>query len=243
MRIASPATRAVLLLCILSGGCSGLFYSSARPEQTYYLRAPAATAADLPPTAARGAPGSPPALAASLRVGHPLADPGLDSSHIMLVQADHRMNFYAGSRWPGPAADVIEALAVETLRASGAWRSVEDSTSPFPSDYLLQVAVRRFEADYTSGGTVPEVHVTLDCILGRREGRDVLATFLASGAALATANRLSEVVSAFERAAGAALGSLSQQAQQAVRAAAERAATERAAQNEDRPPSLSRHGQ
>ena len=35
------------LLCILSGGCSGLFHSSARPEQTYYLRAPPAAAADI----------------------------------------------------------------------------------------------------------------------------------------------------------------------------------------------------
>src|SRR5882757_3632737 len=235
---------AVPLLCILNGGCSGLFHSSARPEQTYYLRAPPAAAREEVPTAARGDPGSPPALAASLWVGHPQADPGLDSSHIMLVQADHRMNFYAGSRWPGPTADVIEAL-----RASGAWRSVEDSTSPFPSDYLLQVAVRRFEADYTAGGTVPEVHVTLDCIIGRREGRDVVATFVASGAALATANRLSEVVSAFEQATGAALGSLSQQAQQVVRAvaeraAAERAAVERASQKEDSPtPSISRQSQ
>ena len=249
MRITPQAMSAVPLLCILNGGCSGLFHSSARPEQTYYLRAPPAAARDEVPTAARGAPGSPAALAASLRVGHPLADPGLDSSHIMLVQADHRMNFYAGSRWPGPTADVIEALAVETLRASSAWRSVEDSTSPFPSDYLLQVTVRRFEADYTAGGTVPEVHVTLDCIIGRREGRDVVATFVASGAALATANRVSEVVSAFEQATGAALGSLSQQAQQAVRAVAERAAAERAAverapQKEDSPtPSISRQSQ
>ena len=218
MRIPPLATRALALLCTMPiCGCSGLFHSTAHPEQTYYLRPPAAAA------------GAPPGVAASLRVGHPLADPGLDTSHIMLVQADHRMNFYAGSRWPAPAADVIEALAVETLRASGGWRSVEDSTSPFPSDYLLQVAVRRFEADYTAGGAVPEVHVTLDCIIGRREGRDVVATFVASGAALATANRLSEVVSAFEQAMGAALGVLSEQAQQAVRAA------ERAAQNEDGP--------
>jgi ABC-type uncharacterized transport system auxiliary subunit len=157
----------------------------------------------------------------------------------MLVQADHRMNFYIGSRWPAPVADVLEALAVETLRASGAWTSVEDSTSPFPSDYLLQVAVRRFEADYTAGGAVPEVHVTLDCIIGRRAGRDVVATFMVSGAALATANRLSDVVSAFEQATGAALGALSQQAPQAVRAAAEQAA-----QNQDRPtPSISRQSQ
>jgi len=218
---------------------SGLFHSTAQPEQTYYLRAPAAAAGIGAPPAANGAQGSPPAVAASLRVSRPLADPGLDSSHIVLVQADHRMNFYAGSRWPGPAVDVIEALAVETLHASGAWRSVEDSSSPFPSDYLLQVAVRRFEADYTAGGAVPEVHVTLDCIIGRRAGRDVVATFVVSGAALATANRLSDVVSAFEQATGAALGALSQQAAQAVRAAAEHAA-----QNQDRPtPSISRQSQ
>jgi len=232
VRIPQLATRAVPLLCtILSGGCSGLFHSTAHPEQTYYLRAPAAAAGNGAPATA--------AVAGSLRVGHPVAAPGLDSSHIMLVQADHRMNFYIGSRWPAPVADVLEALAVETLRASGAWTSVEDSTSPFPSDYLLQVAVRRFEADYTAGGAVPEVHVTLDCIIGRRAGRDVVATFVVSGAALATANRLSDVVSAFEQATGAALGALSQQATQAVRAAAEHAA-----QNEDRPtPSISRQSQ
>ena len=106
-------------------------------------------------------------------------------------------------------------------------------------DYLLKVAVRRFEADYTAGGAVPEVHVTLDCIIGRRAGRDVVATFVVSGAALATANRLSDVVSAFEQATGAALGALSQQAAQAARAA-----TEHAAQNQDRPtPSISRQSQ
>ena len=232
MRIALLAMRAVPLLCtILTGGCSGLFHSTAHPEQTYYLRAPAVAAGNGAPATA--------AVAASLRVGHPLAAPGLDSPHIMLVQADHRMNFYAGSRWPGPVADVLEALAVETLRASGAWTSVEDSASPFPSDYLLQIAVRRFEADYTAGGAVPEVHVTLDCIVGTRAGRDVVATFVVSGAALATANRLSDVVSAFEQATGAALGAVSQQAAQAVRATAEHAA-----QNEDRPtPSISRQSQ
>ncbi len=226
-----------VLCAALTGGCGGVLRSTARPEQVYYLRAPSTDSAQ--PSVSAPGDGSPRPPGASLRVAHPLTGPGLDSSHIMLIQADHRMNFFAGSRWPAPVADVIEALAVETLRGSGDWSSVEDSTSPFPSDYLLQVAVRRFEADYTAGGTVPEVHVTLDCILGRREGRDVLATFVASGAALASANRLSEVVSAFEQATGAALGSLSQQAQQAVRAAAERAA-----QNEDRPaPPISRHSQ
>ena len=231
MTLRHLALRALALGCAaLGGGCSGLLHSSVQPEQTYYLRAAPAA-------------GPAAALGASLRVGHPLPAPGLESTHIMLVQPDHRMNFYSGSRWPAPVADVLEALAVETLRGSGAWSSVEDSTSPFPSDYLLQIAVRRFEADYTAGGAVPEVHVMFDCIIGRREGRDVVASFSAAGSALATANRLGEVVAAFEQATGMALAALSQQAQEAARGAAQHPAAG-AAQNEDSPvPSSSRASQ
>ena len=213
-----------LLLAALLGGCSGLFRSTARPEQAYYLRGPGAAAAPAAPASsgAAGAAGerapSAPALAASVRVGHPVVDPGLDSSHIMLLQPDHRMNFYSGARWPAALPEVIETLTVETLSASGEWAAVVDSTSPFPADYLLQVAVRRFDADYTAGGAAPLVHVTLDCIIGRREGRDVIATFVAAASAPAAANRLGEVVGAFEQATRAALGSLSQQAAQAARA-------------------------
>jgi len=211
-------------------GCTGLFHSNAQPEQTYYLRPPEAGAEGAI------APLVPPA---SVRVAHPLAAPGLDNPHIMLVQGDHRMNFYAGSRWPSPVPDVVEALIAQTLRASAAWSSVEDTASPFPSDYLLQSAVRRFEADYTGGGTAPVVYVVIDCIIGRGEGREVLATFSVSASAPAAANRLSEVVAAFEQAAHTALGSLAQQAAQAVRDDAQRHA-----QKAERPvPSITRPSQ
>ena len=223
------AVGALPLVCLCLTGCSGLLHSNAKPEQIYYLRAPAAlsTAAAA---AAAASPGTDSAATAaaplpvSVRVGRPVANPGLDSPHIMLLQTDHRMNFYSGSRWPGPAPEMIEALAVQTLRASGAWSSVEDSASPFPSDYLLQLHLRRFEADYTEGGAAPTVHVVLDCIIGRRQGREVLATFSASGAAAAPANRLADVVGAFEQATGTALEQLAQQAVQAVRADLQRSA-------------------
>ena len=206
-----------LLVAALTG-CSGLLHSDAQPEQVYYLRA---TPADPPSEAA------PSVVEASLRVGHPFAAPGLDSPRIVLIQSDRRMNFYAASRWPASVPDVVESLAVETLRASGAWKSVEDSTSPFPSDYLLQIAVRRFDADYSSGAAAPEVHVVLDCIVGRREGRDVIASFMAEGSSAAAANRLTDVIAAFENAANTALGSLSEHALEAVRS--------RARQKSDRP--------
>ncbi|HSY05396.1 MAG TPA: ABC-type transport auxiliary lipoprotein family protein [Steroidobacteraceae bacterium] len=227
----APAVRLPHLAALLPGGCaalllsgcSGLLHSSAPPEQTYYLRAPAVAGTAAPGTDAAGTDAAGTDAASvhssgvSLRVGHPVADPGLDSPRIMLVQADHRMNFYSGSRWPAPAPDLIESLAVQTLRASGDWSSVESSGSPFPSDYLLQIALRRFEADYTGGGTAPVVHVVLDCIVGRREGRDVIATFVAQGDAAAASNRLGAVVGAFEQASGTALSLLGRQTEQAVR--------------------------
>lgn len=221
MRGRPAAARALPLLYLWLGGCSGLLHSNAKPEQIYYLRAPPGQSAPAAGTAGSSAAATdsaaPAPMPVSVRVGRPLADPGLENAHIMLLQTDHRMNFYSGSRWPAPAPELIEALAVQTLRASGAWSSVQDSASPFPSDYLLQLHLRRFEADYTEGGAAPTVHVVLDCTIGRRQGREVLAAFTASGSASASANRLAEVVGAFEQASGAALEQLSQQATQAVR--------------------------
>ena len=243
MSLSAAAARAVPLLCLCLAGCSGLFQSKAKPEQVYYLRAPAAGAPAAPATGPDSAPGEASAAAApgaampaSIRVGRPLAGPGLDTPHIILVQADHRMNFFSGSRWPAPAPTLLEALAVQTLRASGEWASVEDSASPFPSDYLLQLHVRRFEADYTEGTGAPVAHVMLDCTVGRRQGREVLATFTVAGSAAASVNHLSQVVAAFEQATGTALQALAQQAAQVVRAD-----LQRAAQNADKPlPSISR---
>jgi cholesterol transport system auxiliary component len=187
-------------------GCSGLFHSNARPEQVYYLRATPGPQGIAP-------------IATSLRLNRPTAGPGLDGTPIMLVQSDRRMSFYEEARWPAAPANLVEMLAVEKFRGSGVWQSVADSASPFPSDYVLLVHVRRFEADYTGGTVAPEIHVVLDCIIGKREGREVITSFLAESSVPATANRLGAVVAAFEAATNAALDSMQTQAAAAIRVA------------------------
>jgi cholesterol transport system auxiliary component len=229
--------RAAPLVCLLLSGCGGFFQSNAKPEQTYFLRPPVATSVQA--TATTGSDNTPTAAPheRSVRVGRPMAAPGLETAHIMLVQSNHRMNFYTGSRWAAAVPELVESLVVQTLRASGAWSSVQDSGSLFPSEYLLATTVQRFEADYTEGGTAPVVYVVFHCTVGRREGRDVIASFTASGSAPAAENRLSAVVAAFETATGQALTSLSQQAAQA----AQTDTPPRAAQNGANPvPSITR---
>jgi cholesterol transport system auxiliary component len=206
---------APILLGLATGGCSSLLRSDAPPVQVYTLRAAAAPAAD--------AADSHPAVAASVRVAHPLAAPGLGSAQIVLLQPDHRMSVYAASAWAADAPALIEALATQTLRAAGEWSSVADAESPFPADYLLQISIRRFDADYSAGSAAPPtVHVALDCTLGAEEGRTVIASFVAEGSAVAGANKLSEVVAAFQQATDQALASLSQQAFTAVRGTSSR---------------------
>ena len=208
MKAGKFCARAVLaVVVLLAAGCSGFLHSTAKAEQTYFLRA---TATPAVATAA---------IPAALRVAAPGADPGLDTSHIVLVQPDHRMGFYAGSRWPAAAPALVASMAVQTLRASGSWASVQDAASPFPSDFLLQVTLRRFEADYSGGGAAPEVHVVLDAVLGRHDASDVVGTFEVAGTASAAANRMSDVVSAFEQASNQALAALAQQTVAVVRAA------------------------
>ena len=208
-------------------GCSGLLHSDDPPVQIYMLRAAVsptraaaeqAQALDAARTASAAAAKSssleaPP----TLQVPRPQADPGLATELITLVRSDHRMDRYAGSSWAGSLPDVVETLAIDTLRASGSWSSVNDAPSPFAADYLLQINIRRFEADYTGGGEAPRVYVTLDCTIARRIGRELLTSFVAEGVADAEANKMSAVVGAFEKAANMALAMTAQRSAEAVR--------------------------
>jgi len=93
---------------------------------------------------------------------------------------------------------------------------VHDAPSPFSADYLLQINIRRFEADYTDGD-IPKVYVTLDCTLARRLGRELISSFIVEGVAQAEANRMSAVVAAFENAANTALAGLAERSAAALR--------------------------
>ncbi len=232
-------------LVVTASGCTGLFHSTARPEQVYFLRAnvtpasesgpggaPAATGATGAASAwiaaagagSAGIPQARPALTESIRIARPTPAPGLDSTHIVLLESDRRMSYYMASRWPAPIPEMVEELAMQTLAASGSWSSVQGSAGQFPTDYILQIRIRDFEADYGqaagtgSNAIAPEVHVALECTVGRRSGRDVIATFLVEGSAKADSNRLAQVVAAFEQATSVALASMSTRTVDAVRA-------------------------
>ena len=178
-------------------GCGSLFESTLPSPQHYVLRLPART----PSTTAPVNPGS-------LRVQRPEAGPGLESENIALLRSGQRFDIYAATHWAAPAPDLMESVIVDQLRGAGVFAAVFDDSSPYAPTYNLRCELRRFEADYTGGGNAPTIHVALDCTLGRHRDRALLSSFTAHGSAVASADRLGEVVAAFESASTAALGEL-----------------------------------
>jgi cholesterol transport system auxiliary component len=196
------AGAALAILC----ACTGGLHSSVGAAQVYVLRA-----ADASPATTIGAPPS-----ATLQVARPFAGPGLESEHIVLLEPEHRISFYAGSQWAASLPVLVERLVVEKLRGSGSWASVNDSESAFGSEYLLQITIRRFEAEYTSAAA-PTVLVSFDCALGRRASRELLASFSVEGQAPASVNRVSAVVAAFDQATRMALAQLAERSSLALK--------------------------
>jgi ABC-type uncharacterized transport system auxiliary subunit len=176
-------------------GCGGLH--SDRPAVQVYTLDPAH--ADSKPDPVAGA--------ASLLVSRPQAAPGLDTDGIALRRSAQRLDYYAASRWPAALPDFLQSLVVEALRASGKYRSVQSDRAAFSADRILQIDIRRFQAEYAAEGA-PVVRVQLLATLGKRDDRSVVATVEAESSAPATENRMQAVVAAFQSATAAALADL-----------------------------------
>ncbi|MEZ5460135.1 MAG: ABC-type transport auxiliary lipoprotein family protein [Steroidobacteraceae bacterium] len=190
----------------VAGGCSGL-----RSDST----APVSWLLSAPPAAAVAAGDADALTAVAVRVERPVAPPGFDTDRILLIREPRVLEHYAGSRWTGPLPDVLTVLLVDTLRAANVFTAVHDSGAALQSDYSLRVAIRHFEADSTGGGA-PVARVVLDATVGRRADRGIVATFTAEGRATADAERMRDVVAAFDVATTAALRELATRAVEAI---------------------------
>src|ERR1700733_10880862 len=140
-------------------GCSGLLHSTAPALQLYVLAPPEVVTVVF--DAGRPAPpSSAPRIAApTLRIDRPLPGPALNTDRIALLRPGNRFDYYAGSRWSAPLADLVSDVQLRVFRIDSAWSAVADDRSGFSTDYLLQTSIDRFTAEYAPEGGPPELHV------------------------------------------------------------------------------------
>jgi ABC-type uncharacterized transport system auxiliary subunit len=175
--------------------CGGGLKSSAPGEQVYVLH-PARVSSAAP------------AVNSMLVVPQPEAQPALNTHRIALTQPGNRLDYFADSRWGAALPQVLGALVVESLVASGTF-SVVTGTDPSAGngDFQLLLTVRRFEAEYSGdpSGIAPVARVSIECLLTTGAPRRVVGRCDAQAEEPARENRMSEIVAALEVAAQRAL--------------------------------------
>jgi cholesterol transport system auxiliary component len=183
----------LLALLLALQGCAGsLLESKAEAPETFRLEGAA-----LPDRGSR--------LPLAITVARPGAAPALDTDRVAVVQPDSRFDYFAGVRWSEPAPQMLQQQLVRALASDGRFEAVVAAPSRVPSDLLLDVELRRFEAVFAADGGVPEVRVEMQVSLVDPRQAKRLASFVAAASAAATANRRAPVIAAFDRATAQAV--------------------------------------
>ena len=181
-----------LLVTFALGACStaSLFDSEMPIPQSYVIAAvPAAKA----PTASR-------ASNVDIAIARPDVVPGLDSRRIAVLRGQ-LLDHYRRNEWGGSVTEVVQTLLVSSLDQQHLFRSVTSEQTRVSSEYLLDVEVRDFQAEYSDAAAIPQVRVTLITRLIRVSNRELVGTINSTAVQAAADNRMNAVAAAFEVAA------------------------------------------
>jgi cholesterol transport system auxiliary component len=184
----------IALLLVVSGLCTACVGSVLKSDNEapdlYRLAAPAASGG-----------GAGPSLAQAITVARPRSVSSLDTDRIAVTTPGHGFDYLAGARWSDTAPQMVQQLLVDTLMAEGRFATAVAAPSRVPTDLLLEVELRHFEAVYASVGEPPRILVQLQAnLVDVRRGTRV-ASFDSRAEATATRNDRTAVIAAFEDAA------------------------------------------
>jgi cholesterol transport system auxiliary component len=140
---------------------------------------------------------------------------GLDSDRIAVLKG-RQLDYYRGVRWGTRAIELVQNLVVDSLENQKLFRSVTPEQARVAGDYVLELQVRDFQAEYGSRGDNPNIHVTLVGRLIRVIDRELVTTVQSQARVDAKDNRMSAVAAAFEAAAHRAILDLGSQFATAV---------------------------
>ena len=185
---------ALLTAVAMCAGCVGSALESKREEPEVFRLT-------MPETTDAGA-----ALPRALAVGRPRAPVSLDTERIAVAGPATRFDYYADVRWAEPAPLMLQHLLVQALAADGRFATVVSVPSRVPSDYQLEIELRRFEAE-SDGQGPPVVRVAMQVTLLDRRGTR-LASFPVTASVTAEADRRADVMSAFDAATRQVISSI-----------------------------------
>jgi cholesterol transport system auxiliary component len=157
---------------------------------------PAPQTYQLTPLAAETPPVAP--FDALLLVALPVVAPGLDSERIAVLHPDRRLDYFAASQWGAPVPEIVQNIVVESLQNTGRMRGVQRDLSNFRPDFVLQLDVRAFQAEYAGAGA-PRVRVDIVASMGRLNDERSMLSISAVATEQAESNTMTAVTAAFDK--------------------------------------------
>jgi cholesterol transport system auxiliary component len=184
-----------LALSLLCGCTAQSFIDEPTPPQIYLLNP------HLGPS--KGAK-----VSFALAVSQPSAPFSLASRRIAIQRSATTLDYYANAVWQDRTPRLLQRLVVEGFENSGRITAVAGTQSGLQADYLLQLDLRRFDADYLSLNGAPRAELSLAARLIRLSDRKVVATTRIRTQAPAQQNSIKAAVTAFDQATAKAVTAL-----------------------------------
>jgi ABC-type uncharacterized transport system auxiliary subunit len=140
---------ALLILLLLTQGCSGILTSDQPARQTYLL---------TPLAVPSSATATSKAVDLALNV---TAIPGLDTDQILALGRDARLQQYSNARWPDHLPEVLTSVLQRSLEAAGPFAPVRSADRATTDGWMLQLEVREFFGIRDAAGDSSSVRVAL----------------------------------------------------------------------------------
>lgn len=142
-----------------------------------------------------------------LLIEQPVAAAGINSPRIALFRQRFELEYYARARWTDRAPSMIQTLVVESFENSGAIVAVGRDSIGLRADFILKLELRELQAEYPPSGP-PASHVGLNAKLVRMPQRVIVGSEQFDASVPAHADRIEDVVLAFDEALGKVLKDL-----------------------------------
>jgi cholesterol transport system auxiliary component len=130
------------------------------------------------------------------------------SDRILTVTGD-RAAYIADARWAAPAQVLFDQALDAAFETAGGHVRLVPRGAPSPTDYVLRLDVRNFEARYEAGAkAAPVVLVRVHAELTRDRSRTLVAEQVFEARVPAGDNRVGAIVAAFDSGIGQVLSQL-----------------------------------
>lgn len=203
-RLPGRLMMAVGCLAVVLASCVDIPISKEEPPRLYVLTPKSTYPADLKN------------VKWQLLVDAPNSPAGLNTARIALQDSPIELRYFNLASWTDFAPRMVQSLIVESFENSGKIVSVGREQIGLRSDFLLKTDLREFQAEYEEripdnatqlgpNASPPWARVRINAKLVKMPQREIIAQRTFENRIRANANKMSEIIDAFDEALGKTL--------------------------------------